>query len=153
MYMPKKDEIKVLKKDFIEKKEKQEIVDSAMQAIKHILAMKNVIDKHKKELLSDMIWKISEVNGKWNVRYYSEGTLKDDNVSIYHEHVVSRKELIVRLFSNPEKYKEILNNVTACIVTKVEHDILEKQKNLSGWDRYKSARVKVYDRKQKKWIL
>ena len=150
--MPKKSDLPVLKKNFQERNNKQEIIDSATSAIRIILSMVDVLEIHKKEMLSDMIWKISEANGKWNTQYYSVGTLKENDVSVYHEHVVSRKELIARLLKNPDDYREILSEITACIVTKSEHDRLEMQKEWSGWDRYKCAGVKVYDRKQRKWI-
>lgn len=151
--MPLKSKISDIRKKYSKKKNSEENITSATNAIGQILNMKNILDKHKKELLSVMIWKISEANGKWNLNYLSEETLSEEDVSIYHEHVVTRQELIKLLLAQPDQYKKILSKVTACLVTKSEHNLLEKHKHLSGWDRYKKAGIKVFDRKEKVWIL
>ncbi len=150
--MPFKSKVPAIKKTYSENQKSQEIIDSAVLAVKQILEMKDVLEKHKKEMLSDMIWKISEANGKWNTRYFSEGVLDDKDAKIHHEHVITRKEIITQLLENPKDYKNILLNVTACIVTTDEHDLLGMQNSVSGWDRYKKAGVKVYDRIKENWF-
>lgn len=150
--MPLKSKTPAIRKKYSKKKNSEEIITSATNAIGQILEINNIVEKHKKQLLSVMIWKISEANGKYNLQYFSEGTLSKSDVSIYHEHVVTRKELIKLLLKQPSQYKKILSRVTACVVTKSEHNLLEKYEGLSGWNRYKKAEIRVFDRKEKKWL-
>lgn len=152
--VPVKSKIPSLKKPCSQKREVEQIIASATTVIDQILRMTDVMEKHKKEMLSDMIWKISESNGRWNTRYYSAGVLdKTNDEKVQHEHVVTRKEIIDQLLKKPNEYKEILKQVTACIVTESEHLKLGQAKNSSGLDRYKQAEVKVFDRLDGKWLL
>lgn len=148
--MPVKSKIPSIRKKYSEKETALSIIESAASAVRQILAMEDVIEKHKREMLSDMIWKISEANGRWNTRYFSEGVLKDDDAKLQHEHVVTRKQIIDQLLENPEKYKTILKQVTACVVTTDEHQRLNNSE--SGWERYKQSGIRVWDRLEEKWL-
>ena len=55
--------------------------------------------------------------------------------------------------------KHELCQVTACVVTKAEHKLLDvhnKSKDLQeepdSWDRYANAQIRVYDRLEKQWL-
>lgn len=120
--------------------------------------MKDVAEKHKKEILSILLWKTTEVDGKWSTRYISEGVLKLNlngkyKKGIEHEHVFTRKTLILELLENPKKSNFIIKKAIGCLVTKEEHNKLNKVKNLEGWERYKKVNIKVYDTKSKKWLF
>lgn len=136
-----------------------EIISSAINAIHQILSMENVMDKHKKELLSSMIWKITESKGKYSTEYISKEVFEirasgsKSNAGLNHEHVFTRKELILKLLGNPKKVKSILKNAIGCTVTINEHRKLSAVKNLDGWERYKKAGVEVYSTTSRKWIL
>ncbi len=150
MHVPMKSEIASIRKKYFQKKNREEIISSAVSTVKQILAMQDVLEKHKREILSVMIWKISEANGRWNTRYFSAGVLSDKDEKLQHEHVVPRKFLIDRLLNNPKSYKSILSEITACIVTKEEHQKLNSSN--SSWGRYKQAGIKVWDRLEEKWL-
>ncbi|MCH7568755.1 MAG: hypothetical protein IIA87_05015 [Nanoarchaeota archaeon] len=87
----------------------------------------------KKRLLNELIWKISEINGKYNgVRYWTEKALevkrkrKASEFPKYltHEHVFSRKyikEELVEAKDDMGIIKEILHKIQACVVEKKEH--------------------------------
>jgi len=125
-------------------KDHDEIIRSAYTAVKAILSLE-LYPAHKRELLDICIWKISEVDGKYKTRYRSIGALQEMDVrNLRHEHVEERKELIYRLIEDPDNYESILNDIVACIVTKEEHEQLHRQ-NKKGWDRYKAAKIKVFD--------
>lgn len=148
--MPVKSKIPSIRKKYSKKETALSIIESATSAVRQILAMEDVIEKHKREMLSDMIWKISEANGRWNTRYFSEGVLNDDDTKLQHEHVVTRKQIIDQLLENPEKYKTILKKVAACVVTTDEHQRLNNSE--SGWERYKQSGIRVWDRLEEKWL-
>jgi len=109
---------------------------------------------HMRELLSTLIWKITEANGKYNLRFISEAALKENSKKyLIHEHVYKRGKLVSELLDNPEKYETILSNTIACLVTKTDHEKLSKiDEKLNGWDRYMAAGIKVYDNFLKKII-
>jgi len=49
-------------------------------AIADILRMgAEVLEEHKKALISRMLWKITEANGKYTTRYQSESALRNKN--------------------------------------------------------------------------
>ncbi|MCD4666814.1 hypothetical protein K8R47_03320 [archaeon] len=102
--------------------------------------------KLKKELFDILIWKITEINGKYNTKYRSEGALGVKDVKqLHHEHVMTRKKSKEKLESakSIEEIKKILDNLQACIVTREEHKKLDNK--IDGWERYKKAGIKVFD--------
>lgn len=141
-----------LKKPYIQKSTNKLTISSATNAIREILLMEDVGKIHKTELISIMIWKISQANGKWNTRYYSAGTLNSSIEKVQHEHVVTRKQIISQLFLQPDNILEILAQVTACIVTESEHRQLAKQEDKEGWERYRATGIRVYDRESNQWL-
>jgi hypothetical protein len=125
-----------------------DIVRSAVSAIRGILPL-DIINEHKRILISRMIWAITEAHGKYKTRFRSEGVLTVPDCKIQHEHVFTRKELISEIMNNPENCERILENAVACVVTEEEHKALTKvgreHPNLKGWDRYRRAGITVYD--------
>lgn len=111
------------------------IVASARSAIACILGMGNdVLEEHKKVLISRMLWKITEAHGKYNTRYCSVKALKGSQDDRRHDHVWTRKQI---------------HRAIGCTVTKSEHDKLTGFDTLcDGWDRYKRAGIAVLDLKE-----
>lgn len=123
---------------------------SALRLAKLILRAKGVLESHKKEFLSSTVWKVTEANGKYNTRFVSEGVCRSFK-SKEHEHVIPREVLVCRMMQNPKKVKTILYGAIGCLVTKREHKKLKKGIG-NGWGRYRSVKIRVYDRKKEQWM-
>lgn len=130
-----------------------EIIESARVLARIALESKEMRPQHRRKMLNDAIWYCTEVDGKWKTRYKSMEVLylaKNDPASlvlINHEHVVTRKELVDKMWAEQENLLEnlpelnrLLDSAVACIVTASEH---AKLAGGSGWSRY--ANVVVYD--------
>ena len=124
-------------------------IQSAITAIKALLSL-DLYQSHKKELLSTCIWKISEADGKFKVRYWSEGALTASSKELRHEHVYERKQLIERLLLG-ENVDSVVADAIACIVTKDEHVLLGRSTE-SGWDRYSDSDIRVFDTAEQEWL-
>lgn len=126
-----------------------EVIDSAKELARIVLHNPSLLPKHKRKILSEVQWLISEVDGKYRTRFRSKQVVDLARTSprslerIQHEHVISRKEITARLLANPNDASMILDQVTACVVTKDEHNRLRGRG--IGWPRYREARIEVYD--------
>jgi hypothetical protein len=136
-------------KKYIPHKDRDKRISSAVTAITALLPLDLYIP-HKKELLSTCIWKITEADGKFKVRYWSEGALIAPVKQLRHEHVFERKELIERLMSG-ENIASVISDAIACIVTKDEHDLLSASAQ-SGWKRYHDCQIGVFDSRDQVWL-
>jgi len=142
------------------KYQKEEIILSTTNAIRYILKIPNseVLEKHKKDLLDEMIWKLTEAGGKHNQRYISEGVdlkRKSGDWSIKGlrlEHVYTRKSIISELLACPSDMNSILEKAIGCVVTAEEHDKLP-HRDYFGWDRYKQAKIRVWDTQLNQWKI
>lgn len=125
-------------------------VDDAATAVAAILKL-GISDHLKKKLLSRAIWYATECDGKYNLRYASEGAVNlTDKSQRQHEHVSPRKSLVTRMLKEPRKAKAVLRSATACFITRKEHEKLAKVSRdhplAEGWDRYRLAGIVVWDR-------
>jgi len=125
------------------------ILKSAYLAVQALLPL-DLYPQHKRQLIDVCIWKITEVDGKYKTRYRSEGSLHINDLSkLNHEHVVEKKYLIDQLLENPKNFSNILDTAIGCVVTRQEHSILtsltKQNPSLQGWERYKTAEIKVFD--------
>ena len=102
----------------------------------------------KKKLMDELIWKIGETpNGKYNLKYRSEGAIGITDLKLlHHEHVISRKKIREALVDakSIEEVREILKMIETCVVTREEHKRLNKSKT-EGWAKYKEIGIKVFD--------
>ncbi len=140
--------------EFQEVQNKSNLVMSVINAIQAILTA-DCVETHKKDLLDICIWKWTEIDGKWNTRYRSEGAMKKENWKmVQHEHVFQRRNLIQFLLKNENEIEPIMDNAIGCLVTKEEHELLTKiskgHKDIDGWERYRKAGIVVFDLKEKK---
>jgi len=143
--------------------EKKKVISSATKVIRYILKIKDIELTHKKKILNEMIWAITEADGltskirtgyKKRLTYISEGVnkikyKKDEGVKgLIHEHVFRRKNLVQKLLDSPANIKKILSNAISCVVTQSENKQLSHNNTFGdGWSRYKKAKIKVFKRK------
>lgn len=106
---------------------------------------------HLREILSIAVWKYTECDGKYATRFRSEAALFTPSNLVHHEHVVPRKQLVDRMLANPELVRMILEEAIGCVVLRTEHRALAQVEkahgSLSGWDRYRTAGIVVWDLK------
>jgi hypothetical protein len=125
-----------------------EIIESAIRAIEGALALP-ILDRHKRDIINGMLWKITEAGGKYRTRFRSRASLDDPSAKPIHEHVFTRKHLTDEIMANPSRAREVLASAIGCVVTAEEHRRLaeaeRKDPALRGWDRYKAAGIEVVD--------
>ncbi len=128
-------------------------VASAKYLALHVLRAGDVLlEKHLKKILTEVLWMLSEANGKYDTRYRSSEVVRlareepTSEVKIQHEHVFPRKSVIENilnqrqaLLNDPNLLQEILDKTVGCVVTEEEHKSLSKTED--GWDRYKGIKV------------
>jgi hypothetical protein len=140
---------KKLLRTYKSSKSSVDVINSAKELAVAVLHNPKLIPKHKRKILSEVQWLISEVDGKYSTRYRSKlvvdlaASPSDSAEKIQHEHVVARKEITAQLLADPDNAARILDQVVACVVAKSEHDRLAGSG--SGWNRYKEAGIVVYD--------
>lgn len=132
-----------------EHKDHDRRIESAKTIINTLVSL-DIYFPHQKELISNALWKITEADGKYKLRYWSEGSLSDIQSNWHHEHVHERKALVSRLLSG-EMIDDVIKDVIACIVTRDEHKKLNQSKS-QGWARYLDMSIRVYDSKEKVWL-
>jgi len=151
----------------VKEKERDKTILSATNIIRYILNIKNIELKHKKRILNEMIWSITEADGltaekrtgyKKKITYISKEVKEkrdkgDQSIKgLIHDHVYQRKILVQKLLDNPRNTKSILKKAIACIVTDKEHHRLHKvDKNIDGWKRYQKAKIQVFNTKNGRW--
>ena len=123
---------------------------SAVALIKYLLAEKKpeVLSAHYRELLSVLLWKITEAEAhKHKTRFKSQGALDcSDKAKLRHEHVFQRSRMIAALEkAAPHEVDDILNSAIGCTVTVKEHSHLSKFDKEYGWQRYRKAGIVVID--------
>jgi len=136
---------------YIPSPESREIIQSAVALANAVLRHKAILPKHKRKMLKEAAWLVSEADGKHSTRYRTKRVVElatkdpQSQIKIQHEHVVPRAAIADQLFAHPNRVAEILNTVVACIVTQDEHNQLNREFN--GWKRYSMARarIEVYD--------
>lgn len=142
-----------LQEPWIEIEQAAARIESAKAYIRLLLSSAPKIGRpeHLRELLSTLIWKITEANGKWDTRYCSESLFRNPDCKWNHEHVYGRKQLIDELLDAPKNLDAIMKNAIGCVVSEAEHKLLTKisrtKPGVQGWKRYISAKITVIDRK------
>jgi hypothetical protein len=121
-----------------------EIIESVTTAIEGCLALP-ILERHKRDIISGLLWKITEARGKYKTRYRSRAAM-EKGAKVQHEHVFTRKDLTNRILAEPERAREILKSAIACVVTIEEHKRLSKvAESICGWDRYAEVGIEVID--------
>lgn len=125
--------------------------ESAAKLARLIAGTKGIAESHQKELLSILVWKVTEASGKYNTRFVSKGVYNGGG-PIEHEHVITRKELVALMLKKPREVEKTLDKALGCLVTKEEHRQLTRYGEGKGWARYRSQKIRVYDRLKKIWL-
>jgi len=129
-------------------------VRSAAALARFALESAELTDDHRRQLLNNAVWYVSEAAGKYKTRYRSAGALSleaDGPVpkrrsALRHDHVTTRRSILACLASPGADVEATLPSVISCTVTKSEHERLTKfDDTCAGWDRYIAARIDVYD--------
>ncbi|HVR38204.1 MAG TPA: hypothetical protein VMU84_03855 [Thermoanaerobaculia bacterium] len=121
-----------------------EIIESATIAIEGCLTL-TVLDRTKRDIISGLLWKITEARGKYTTRYRSRAST-EGGAKLQHDHVFTRKDITDRLIAEPERAREILRDAIGCVVTVEEHRRLSRIGPAAhGWDRYTEAGIEVID--------
>jgi hypothetical protein len=104
-----------------------------------------VLPAHLRGLLDNMLWKITEADGKYKTRHQSHGALQcSDKKLLRHEHVYPKEQMINALLkATPEEVDGILETAVGCTVTFAEHSRLHKFNDEDGWMRYRKAEIAV----------
>lgn len=145
-----------------QKSTRDQIIDSALNLGRSILDT-DALTEHKRDFLSVCIWKVTEADGKHNLRYWSEGVYtlvqKHSDIKavlkqplpIQHEHVNPISCLVDKIMNNPACLEKVLREeAIACLITKEEHDKLDNSPD--GFARYEKACIRVWDRDKQQWI-
>jgi hypothetical protein len=121
-----------------------EIIESVTKAIEGCLALP-IMERHKRDIISGLLWKITEARGKYTTRYRSRAST-EDGAKLRHDHVFTRKNITDRIIAEPQRAREILRDAIACVVTVDEHKRLSKLgEAMRGWDRYREVGIEVID--------
>lgn len=149
--MPTKKQLQKIRGVFSPSPKAEAKTKSAIAIAKAVIHL-DILEQHKKKMLTEVQWLISEAHGKYTTKYRSLGSILDGNEALQHEHVFPRKKLSMRILEDPSNVQKYLDEVIGCVVTKDEHDKLssaEKQNpELDGWARYRAAGIEVYDMEQ-----
>jgi hypothetical protein len=128
-----------------------EIIASAKRLAHLIVASDEILERHRKKMLSEVLWLISEADGKYSTRYRSKEVVRlardepDSEENIQHEHVYPRKKVVERILDDRAKLRQepalldqMLDETVGCVVTATEHRKLLD--SLEGWAGYKHVR-------------
>jgi hypothetical protein len=109
-----------------------------------------VLSNHKRKLLRDVVWIVTEANGKHNTRYVSAAVHSGQKP--IHERAIPIEDLVQRMLERPDTISQVLDSAIACLVTETEHRLLPPKSAGEGWDRYRHAGIRVFDRLEGKWL-
>jgi len=118
----------------------EEMVYSARRLINLLLQKDSgILPEHRQEALEVPLWKITEAEGKYAIRFRSSASLSSPEHKAIHEHVFRIASLAKELVeSRPEDVDDLIKKkAVACIVTEEEHVRLHLDKSLDGWERYR----------------
>ena len=148
---------KTLLKQYAPRKEAVEIIASAKSLIEVALRSNHLLSRHRRKLISEALWWITEADGKHSTRFRTKEVYDlamssgSDEVKIQHEHVRPRSEVAKELLADaetylaePDKLEKLIEQTVGCIVTQKQHHSLKK--GAKGWKRYQD--IVVYDMKE-----
>ncbi|TDU91370.1 hypothetical protein EV138_4976 [Kribbella voronezhensis] len=129
---------------------------SLVLAMGTLLALPDVRERHRRQLIDTAVWKYTEAAGmtphpKYNLRYVTDGARNlHVPAHIQHEHVWERSWIITQLIAGVPWTGDRLTaflakHAVACTVTQEEHALLGSV-NATGWKRYELAGISVWDR-------
>lgn len=143
---------KILVAQYRPKKNAAAVIASAKKLSHLILASSELMEAHSIKMLIQVIWLLTEADGKHSTRYRSKEVVRlaretpDSNMRIQHEHVYPKAPVAWEILGRreeflecPTKLNELLDQkAVSCIVTVDEHDDLLAGE---GWARYVNVPV------------
>lgn len=145
---------KKLASQFVRRGDSAAIVASAKKLAVLVLKNEELHMRHRKKMLKEVMWWISEADGKYSAQYRSKAVVDlarsepTSTEKIQHEHVFPRAKVADELLQNSaellksqDKLDEILDRTVGCVVLASEHRQLDDK--AEGWKRY--AKVTVWD--------
>jgi len=140
-------------------KDEELIKRSALKIIDFVVNEQDVHPHVWDIIIGYMQWSLTEIkkNLKYNTRYYSEKAL-EQREPLRHEHVYPQKYIRNLILTNNQKFLDIIPKMIGCTVTKTEANILTKndrnnpELQSQGWNRYKKAGIKVFDRLKQRFL-
>lgn len=90
-----------------------------------------------------------------DLRYWSRGALDaSGGATLRRDHVTTRSEakLLLEEARDAATIERVLGAMVVCVVTDKEHKMLNTFGEGSGWDRYRAVRLRVYDRRDSRWL-
>ena len=139
---------------WVESPRASEHLRSATALARFALSSGDLTEEHRTQLLNNAVWYVSEAAGKYKTRYRSAGVLALETDApirkwwsdLRHDHVTTRRSILEQLRKADADVGAVLSSVVSCVVTKPEHERLSQfDVTRAGWDRYRVARVDVYD--------
>lgn len=131
-----------------EGKHKQRYISKAVKDVRDLLDEIGEKENHKS------IFTAKQLKNGINSSQITMPSLVIDYYKTQLEHVVEKSILIEMLIKNPKNLDKIIDTYNVgCTVFKNEHDLLPDKVFVKNdiWTRYKSAGIKVWDRKNNKW--
>ncbi len=118
----------------------------------------------------DAVWAVTELHRGAETKYFRQrfisararrrwtdaSTRGQCGQGVQHEHVVESRKLKLQLAkaTTEGEFHGVLAHAVACVVTDQDHDDLNQQaQHLQGWDRYRAAKISVWDRLEQRWHL
>lgn len=104
----------------------------------------DINNKLKKDIFDLIIWRITEIDGKYNTKYRSEKAKDIKDVKLlHHEHTISRKKLKEGLIhaKNINDVRKILRKAEGCVILREEH--MKLNHKLEGRKKYRDVGIKL----------
>jgi hypothetical protein len=133
--------------------EKEVRLRSGAALVAFVLAEPSIVLDHQHRVLREVLWSVTEIDGKYTTRFRSAGTLQLEEAGrianwqseLRHDHVLTRNSLTEALLAGADPY-DVLSTAVACTVTRAEHTRLSAfDRSHEGWARYAEAGVEVID--------
>jgi hypothetical protein len=125
------------------------IVRSAVRLIRLVLQDgAELLPEHRRMVIDAALWKITEAESlhKHRTRFCSLAVFSSPDCDCRHNHVFQKAKMIDDLIKGgPNSVDEIVSKAVACTITKEEHLILNKHRDVDGWKRYQEAGITVID--------
>ena len=116
----------------------------------------------------DAVWAVTELHRGAETKYFRQrfiskrvydlwskaSTRRECVKGVQHEHVLETRKIKLKLAEGQtvEDFCSALSLSVACVVVVDEHDKLNRVPNhLEGWERYREAKIAVWDRVEKTW--
>jgi hypothetical protein len=133
-----------------ERSDAEATIASAISAIRLVHGAPQLMEKHRKPIITQMLWKVTEATwGKHFIQYRSHDVMSSPRKLWRHEHVHPRARLVSQILAGREDAidKLVRDKNVACLVTKDEAKRLDRRDRkappLDGWERYRACNIHV----------